>query len=68
MRKKLLSYPTVGLVLFSLQGCAVIAVADAAVSTAATIVKTTVTVAGAAISAVLPDEKDKKESVPEKSK
>jgi hypothetical protein len=36
-------------------GCAVIAVADAAVSVTATVVKTSVKVAGAAIDAVLPD-------------
>lgn len=36
-------------------GCAVIAVADAAVSVTATVVKTGVKAAGAAINAVLPD-------------
>ncbi len=36
-------------------GCAVITVADAAVSVTATVVKTGVNVAGAAINAVLPD-------------
>lgn len=36
-------------------GCAVIAVADAAVSVSATVVKTSVKVAGAAINAVIPD-------------
>ncbi len=36
-------------------GCAVIAVADAAVSVTATVVKTGVNVAGAAVNAVLPD-------------
>ena len=36
-------------------GCAVIAVADAAVSVTATVVKTGVKVAGAAVGAVLPD-------------
>ncbi|MDR3369281.1 hypothetical protein [Rhodoferax sp.] len=38
-----------------LNGCAVITVADAAVSVAATVVKTGVNVAGAAINAALPD-------------
>ena len=38
-----------------LNGCAVITVADAAVSVAATVVKTGANVAGAAINAVLPD-------------
>jgi hypothetical protein len=36
-------------------GCAVIAVADAAVTVAATVVKTGAKVAGAAVDAVLPD-------------
>ena len=45
-------------------GCAVVAVADAAVSVTATAVKTTVKVVGAAVDAVLPDSKDKKK--PEK--
>jgi hypothetical protein len=38
-----------------LSGCAVIAVADAAVTVVATGVKTTAKVAGAAVNAVLPD-------------
>ena len=41
--------------LLSLNGCAVIAVADAAVSVAATAVKTTVKVAGAVVDAAIPD-------------
>ena len=43
------------LVVVMSSGCAVIAVADAAVSVAATVVKTTVKVAGAAVDAVIPD-------------
>jgi hypothetical protein len=41
----------------SVQGCMVIAVADAAVSVAATAVKTTAKVGGAVIGAVIPDSK-----------
>jgi hypothetical protein len=41
----------------SVQGCMVIAVADAAVSVAATAVKTTVKVGGAVIDAAIPDSK-----------
>jgi hypothetical protein len=47
----------------SVQGCMVIAVADAAVSVAATAVKTTVKVGAAVIDAAIPDskpEEDKK--------
>jgi hypothetical protein len=40
-----------------MQGCAVVAVADAAVSVAATVVKTTVKVGGAVIDAAIPDSK-----------
>jgi hypothetical protein len=43
------------LVLVMNSGCAVIAVADAAVSVTATVVKTGVKVAGAAVDAVIPD-------------
>jgi len=39
-------------------GCSVITVADAAVSTAATAVKTTVKVTGAVVDAVIPDRDD----------
>ncbi len=41
-----------------LQGCMVIAVADAAVTTAATVAKTGVKATGAVIDAVIPDSKD----------
>ena len=44
-----------GLLLLMVSGCAIIAVADAAVSVTATVVKTGVKVAGAAIDAVIPD-------------
>ena len=43
------------LVLNLMNGCAVIAVADAVVVTAATVVKTGVKAAGAVIGAVIPD-------------
>jgi hypothetical protein len=43
--------------LLGMQGCAVVAVADAAVSVAATVVKTTVKVGGAVIGAAIPDSK-----------
>jgi hypothetical protein len=43
--------------MLSMQGCAVVAVADAAVSVAATVVKTTVKVGGAVIGAAIPDSK-----------
>lgn len=39
-------------------GCAVIAVADAAVTTAAVVVKTGASVTGAAIDMVIPDDED----------
>ncbi len=42
------------------QGCAVVAVADAAVTVVATVVKTGVKVTGAVIDAAIPDSKDKK--------
>ena len=43
----------------TLSGCSVVAVADAAVSVGATVVKTTVNVIGSAVDAVLPEKKDK---------
>lgn len=46
--------------LSSLSGCAVVAVADAAVSVVATGVKTTAKVVGAAVDAVIPDGDAKK--------
>jgi hypothetical protein len=49
------------LTLSSLAGCAVVAVADAAVTVVATGVKTTVKAAGAVVDAVIPDGDDKKE-------
>ena len=42
------------------QGCAVVAVADAVVTVAATVVKTGVKATGAVINAAIPDSKDKK--------
>ncbi len=42
------------------QGCAVVALADAAVTVAAIVVKTGVKVTGAVIDAAIPDSKDKK--------
>lgn len=42
-------------------GCAVIAVADAVVTTAAVVVKTGVKATGAVINAVIPDGDDKKD-------
>lgn len=52
------TYLTAGTMLLALSllnGCAVIAVADAVVVTAATVVKTGVKATGAVISAVIPD-------------
>ena len=49
----------ISIVLLALQGCSVVAVADAAVSVSATVVNTTVNVIGSAVDAVLPDKKDK---------
>jgi hypothetical protein len=43
--------------LMSLSGCAVVAVADAVVTTAATVVSTGVKATGAVIGAVIPDSK-----------
>lgn len=52
---------TTGVVaLFLCHGCAVVAVADAVVTVAATVVKTGVRATGAVIDAVIPDSKDKK--------
>ncbi|MGD9970896.1 MAG: NF038104 family lipoprotein [Sulfuricurvum sp.] len=42
-----------------IQGCAVVTVADAAVSVTATAVKTTANVAGAVVDAAIPDGDDK---------
>lgn len=55
------------LFLFHLSGCAVVAVADAVVTTAATAVKVTVKGVGAVADAVIPDSKEKeKNTEPEK--
>jgi hypothetical protein len=43
--------------LMSLSGCAVVAVADAVVTTAATVVSTGVKATGAVIGAIIPDSK-----------
>ncbi len=44
-------------VVWSLSGCAIVAVADAVVTTGATVVKVGVKTVGAAVDAVLPDKK-----------
>ncbi|MDV6347217.1 NF038104 family lipoprotein [Nitrosomonas sp. Is35] len=55
------------LCLLHLTGCAVIAVADAVVTTAATAAKVTVKAVGAVADAVIPDSKEKeKNTEPEK--
>ncbi|MER0203333.1 MAG: hypothetical protein DU480_05620 [Nitrosomonas sp.] len=55
------------LFLFHLTGCAVVAVADAAITAAATAVKVTVKAAGAVADAVIPDSKEKdKNTEPDK--
>lgn len=48
--------------IFLFGGCAVVTVADAAVSVTATAVKTTVNVAGAVVDAAIPDDTEEKES------
>jgi hypothetical protein len=45
----------VALAVLMCSGCAVVAVADAAVTVAATVVKTGVQVTGAAVGAIIPD-------------
>lgn len=50
------------LFLFYLTGCAVVAVADAAVTAAATAVKVTVKAVGAVADAVIPDSKEKEKN------
>ncbi len=47
-----------------LQGCAVIAVVDLAVTTAATVAKAGVKTVGAAVDLVTPDKSDKEEEKP----
>lgn len=49
----------VSFVLVQLTGCAILAVADAAVTVAATMAKTTVKAVGAVADAVIPDKKEK---------
>jgi hypothetical protein len=52
---------TTAFLLLALQGCAVIAVADAVVSVGATVVKTGAKAAGAVVGAIIPDgDSDKK--------
>lgn len=46
------------LLVIGLQGCAVVAVADAAVTVAATAVKVTARAVGAAVDKVMPERKD----------
>jgi hypothetical protein len=58
--RKLLVVCLVCLVTSQLTGCAVVAVADAAVSLAVGAVKTTAKVAGAVVDAAIPDGDDKK--------
>ena len=55
----------VAIALASFQGCAVVAVADLAVTTAATVAKAGVKTVGAAVDLVTPDKKPEKD---EKSK
>ncbi len=57
----LLRLMTITIVATSLSGCAVIAVADAAVSVVATGVKVTAKAVGAVADAVIPDGDDKKD-------
>ena len=58
-------YLTLTLTFCLLQGCAVVAVADLAVTTAATVAKAGVKTVGAAVDLVTPDKKPEKD---EKSK
>jgi hypothetical protein len=51
----------VSILLSTLSGCAVVAVADAAVTVVATGVKVTAKTVGAVADAVIPDEDDEKE-------
>ena len=53
---------TVSLLLAQLTGCAVLAIADAAVTTAATAAKVTVKAVGAIADAVIPDSKEKEKN------
>ena len=48
----------VAVVVLACSGCAVVAVADAVITTAAVVVKTGVKATGAVIGAVIPDSKD----------
>jgi len=57
-------YLTLTLTFCLLQGCAVIAVADLAVTTAATIVKAGVKTVGAAVDLVTPDKSEKEKEKP----
>jgi hypothetical protein len=57
-RKIILKLSLVGGIIFSLQGCAVVAVADAAVTVIATGVKVTAKAVGAVADAVIPDSDD----------
>lgn len=53
-------FALIALLLSHLSGCAVVAVADAAVTVVATGVKVTAKAIGAAVDAVTPDDPDKK--------
>ena len=57
-------YLMLTLSLYLLQGCAVVAVADLAVTTAATVAKAGVKTVGAAVDLVTPDKSDKEEEKP----
>jgi hypothetical protein len=52
----------------SIGGCAVVAVADLAVTTIATVAKAGVQTAGAVVDTVMPDKKSEKAKTPEKDK
>jgi len=52
------------IVLVSFQGCAVVAVADLAVTTAATVAKAGVKTVGAAVDLVTPDKTEKEKEKP----
>jgi len=56
------------IVLVSFQGCAVVAVADLAVTTAATVAKAGVKTVGAAVDLVTPDKKSENEKSKDKAK
>ena len=58
LRKTMLQYTVAASLILSLQGCAVVAVADAAVTVVATGVKVTAKAVGAVADAIIPDGDD----------